>query len=222
MKTYVITLSFLEGDEPFVIDSELSAKELKDKIDTAINQCSWELANNFVDFGNDIEGKQQLFPIFESIQSVLVQTITEWTNWRRVNYYFDQDEKSLKLNSEYQPHVSPSCTFYDANVAHKITNDAKQILNQLTKMNKLILIAKQYIPYGSIPEYVYFESDKLPEYWNSFYEETVADVIDLGLNSRGELQHYSPNWDFEEIDFVFITLDEFLKSHSAVTTSIGF
>ena len=126
------------------------------------------------------------------------------------------------LNVEYQPTFPPLCGFYDAKMVNKITTDAKQILNQLTNMNKLILIATQYIPYGSIPEYVYFEPDKLPEYWNSFYEENVADVIDLGLNSRGELQHYSPNWDFEEIDFKFMTLDEFLKSHSAVTTSIGF
>jgi hypothetical protein len=42
MKRYVVTFCFLDGSEPFIMESDLSEIQIKHKIDTHIKTKTWE------------------------------------------------------------------------------------------------------------------------------------------------------------------------------------
>ena len=89
MKRYVITLCFLDGEEPFIVESDLEI-QIKHKIDTHVKTKTWE-SDLCVDFGSDSKGQSQKLLVPSETQCVLVQDLESWIESKLItNYFKDQ------------------------------------------------------------------------------------------------------------------------------------
>lgn len=90
MKRHVITLCFLDGSEPFIVESGLTEIQIKHKIDTHIKSKVWE-SDLCVDLGFDSKGQPQKLLVPSDTQCVLVQELQSWIESKLIaNYFKDQ------------------------------------------------------------------------------------------------------------------------------------
>jgi len=89
MKQYVITLCFLDGSEPFIVESDLSEIQIKHKIDTHIKTKTWE-SDMYVDLEIDSKGNPQKLLVPSDTQCVLVQQLESWIESKLIANYFKE------------------------------------------------------------------------------------------------------------------------------------
>ena len=89
MKRYVITLCFLHGSEPFIVESDLSEMQIKHKIDTHIKTKAWE-SDLYVDLGFDSKGNPQKLLVPSDTQCVHVQELESWIESKLIANYFKE------------------------------------------------------------------------------------------------------------------------------------
>lgn len=87
MKRYVVTLCFLDGSEPFIVESDLSEIQIKHKIDTHIKTKTWE-SDFYVDLGIDPKGQSQKLLVPSDTQCILVQDLESWIESKLIANYF--------------------------------------------------------------------------------------------------------------------------------------
>ena len=89
MKRHVITLCFLDGSEPFIVESVLSEIQIKHKIDTHVKTKTWE-SDLYVDLGIDSKGQPQKLLVPSDTQCVLVQGLESWIESKLITNYFKE------------------------------------------------------------------------------------------------------------------------------------
>ena len=87
MKRYVVTLCFMDGSEPFIMESDLSEIQIKHKIDTHIKTKTWE-SDFYVDLGIDSYGQPQKLLVPSDIQCVQVRELESWIESKLIANYF--------------------------------------------------------------------------------------------------------------------------------------
>ena len=87
MKRYVVTLCFLDGSEPSIVESDLSEIQIKHKIDTHIKTKTWE-SDLYVDLGIDSKGQPQKLLVPSDTQCGLVQELQSWIESKLITNCF--------------------------------------------------------------------------------------------------------------------------------------
>lgn len=89
MNRFVITLCFLDGDETFIVESDLTENQIKHKIDTQIETKTWE-SDLHVDLGIDSYEQPQKLLVPSDTQCVLVQELESWIELKLIANYFKE------------------------------------------------------------------------------------------------------------------------------------
>ena len=89
MKRHVITLCFLDGSEPFIVESHLTEIQIKHKIDTHIKSKTWD-SDLCVDLGIDSTGEPQKLLVPSDTQCVQVQELESWIQSKLIVNYFKE------------------------------------------------------------------------------------------------------------------------------------
>lgn len=89
MNRYVVTLCFLDGGEPSIVESDLTENQIKHKIDTQIETKTWE-SDLYVDLGINSTGEPQKLLVPSDTQYVFVQELESWIESKLIANYFKE------------------------------------------------------------------------------------------------------------------------------------